>query len=266
MTTWDFPVPGPISLEARLPAGSITVSAEQATTATVSLTSPRAGNRGGELIAATTVEFEAGTLSVTVPDRVRLLSSTPLDLAVQLPRGSSCLLKAASADIVCRGELGSLDASTASGDVTAERVAGQVSIKTASGDIRIDDAAAATAVHTASGDARIGRAGGDVTVNSASGDLSIDRAEGSATVRSASGDVRIDCIIAGHGEVTTVSGDVSIAVPGGVGVYLDLSAMTGDVRSDLAPTQSDSDAGLSLLCRSISGDVHVTRAARSAAG
>jgi len=57
-----------------------------------------------------------------------------------------------------------------------------------------------------------------------------------------------------------VSGDVSIAVPGGVGVYLDLSAMTGDVRSDLAPADSDGDAELSLHCRSISGDVHVTHA------
>lgn len=265
MTTWEFPAAEPISLEARLPSGSITVRAEPTSTATVSLTS-RSGRRGEELIASTTVEFEAGTLTVHVPDRVRLLSSTSLDLVVQLPPGSFCTLNAASADIRCSGELGSLDARTASGDVTAEQVAGQVSITTASGDVRLDDVSDSVRVSTASGDVGIDRANGETAVTSASGDLTIGCAEGSVKVRTASGDVRIDHITVGRGEVTTVSGDVSIAVPAGIGVYLDLSAMTGDVRSDLEPADGDSDAELSLHCRSVSGDVHVRRAARAAAG
>lgn len=264
MTTWEFPAPEPISLDARLPAGSITVRAEPVTTATVTLTS-RSGQRGDELIAGTTVEFDAGNLTVHVPDRVRLLSSTPLDLIVQLPNASSCVLNAASADIRCSGELGSLDARTASGDVFAELVTGQASINTASGDIELDEAGATARVNTASGDISIGRAGGEVTANSASGDLSLGVAASSAKIRSASGDVRIDCITAGRGEVTTVSGDVSIAVPAGIGVYLDLSAMSGDVRSDLDPADGESEAGLSLHCRSISGDVRIVRAARAAA-
>ncbi len=265
MTTWEFPAPKPISLEAKLPAGRVTVRAEPVTTATVTLTS-RSGRRGEDLIAATTVEFDAGALTVQVPDRVRLLSSTPLDLVVQLPSASSCTLKAASADIRCSGELGSLDARTASGDITAELVTGRASINTASGDIELDEAGDTLRVTTASGDTRIGRAGGEVTANSASGDLAIGIAAGSAKIRSASGDVRIDCITAGRGDVNTVSGDVSIAVPAGIGVYLDLSAMTGEVRSDLEPADSDGDATLSLHCRSISGDVRIARAAQPAAG
>jgi DUF4097 and DUF4098 domain-containing protein YvlB len=260
MTTWEFPAPEPISLEARLPAGDITVSAEDVTTATVSLTPARSGKRGEELIAGTTVEFDGGKLTVIVPDRLRLLSSTSLDLVVRLPRGSSCQLKAASADIRCTGELGSLDARSASGDVTVEQVTGAVSINTASGDVRLKDAAAAVQVNTASGDTDIGRAGGEVSLNSASGDVTVSRAEGSVKARSASGDVRISSITAGRGEISTVSGDISVAVPGGIGVYLDLSAVSGDVRSDLEPTGSDGDAGLTLQCRSISGDVRVSRA------
>src|SRR6266516_3679626 len=211
MTTWEFPAPEPISLEAKVPAGSITVNAAPVTMATVSLTAPHAGKRGAELIAATTVEFDAGTLTVTVPDRLRLLSSTSLDLLVRLPHGSSCVLNAASADIRCSGQLGSLDARTASGSVTTERMTGPVSINTASGDVLLDDAAA------------------DVAVN-------------------------------------TASGDVGIAIPAGIGVYLDLSAISGDVSSDLEPADSSSDAALSLHCRSISGDVRITRPAHAAAG
>ncbi|MGD0685491.1 MAG: DUF4097 family beta strand repeat-containing protein [Streptosporangiaceae bacterium] len=261
MTTWEFPASGPILLDARLPSGSITVSAEPVTMAKVSLTSARSGKRGDELIADTSVEFEDGTLTIAVPDRIRLLSSTPLDLTVCLPHGSSCELKAASASIRCSGELGSLQARTASGDVTVERATGPVGVSTASGDVRLADAAAEVQVNTASGDTDIAHASGEVTVTSASGDLVIGQADGSANVRTASGDVRIDHITAGHAEVTTVSGDISVAVPAGIGVYLDLSAMAGDVSSDLEPAGDSSDAGLSLHCRSISGDVRVVRAA-----
>jgi DUF4097 and DUF4098 domain-containing protein YvlB len=261
MTTWEFPASGPILLDARLPSGSITVSAEPVTTATVSLTSARSGKRGDELIADTSVEFDDGTLTITVPDRIRLLSGTPLDLTVRLPRGSSCELKAASADIRCSGELGSLQARTASGDMAAELATGPVGVSTASGDVRLAAATDSVQVNTASGDTDIGHAGGDVTVTSASGDLIIGQADGSVNIRSASGDVRIERITTGHAEVTTVSGDISVAVPAGIGVYLDLSAMAGDVRSDLEPAGDSSDAGLSLHCRSVSGDVRVVRAA-----
>ena len=68
-------------------------------------------------------------------------------------------------------------------------------------------------------------------------------------------------ITAGRGEINTVSGDISVAVPAGIGVYLDLSTLSGDARSDLEPAGSDGDAGLSLVCRSVSGDVRVIRAA-----
>ena len=49
-------------------------------------------------------------------------------------------------------------------------------------------------------------------------------------------------------------------------MYLDLSAVTGDVTSDLESAASDGEAALSLHCRSISGDVRVLRAAHAAAG
>ena len=100
MTTWEFPAPDPIILDVKLQGGSVTVSAEPIATATVSLTPARSDKRGEELIAATTVEFDAGTLTISVPDRVRLLGSTPLNLTVRLPHGSSCQLKAASSSMM----------------------------------------------------------------------------------------------------------------------------------------------------------------------
>jgi len=48
--------------------------------------------------------------------------------------------------------------------------------------------------------------------------------------------------------------------PAGVGVYLDLSSMTGDVRSDLAAAEVSNSAELTVSCRSISGDIRVSTA------
>jgi len=260
MTNWEFPVSGPITLDARLPAGDIQVTATATEMATVSLRSA-SGKRGQQLIDETEVTFDAGTLTVTVPERIRLLSSTSLDLVVQLPTGSSAKLRAASADVRCSGELGGLEVKSASGDVRAELVTGPAKVDTASGDIELGDVTGDVRVTTASGDASIEHAGGKVTMNSASGDLRVVRADGSAAARSASGDVQITSMASGRADVSTVSGDIKVAVQPGIGVYLDLFAMSGDVRSDLDAAGAEGGAALTLHCRSISGDVHVTQAA-----
>ncbi|MEP7023564.1 MAG: DUF4097 family beta strand repeat-containing protein [Actinomycetota bacterium] len=259
MTNWEFPVTGPITLDARLPAGDIQVNAGATSTAFVSLEPASSGKRAQQLIDEARVTFDDGTLSIDVPERIRLLSSTSLDLVVQLPTGSIARLRAASADIRCTGELGSLEARTASGEITAELVSGPVKIDTASGDVQLGDVTGEVRVTSASGDTDINRAGGDLTLNSASGDLRVIQADGSAKARSASGDVQISHITRGRADLSTVSGDIFVAVPPGIGVYLDLFAMSGDVSSDLAAdnAEGDGDAALTLHCRSISGDVHV---------
>jgi DUF4097 and DUF4098 domain-containing protein YvlB len=258
MTNWEFPVSGPIALDARLPAGDIQITATPTETATVTLRS--GSKRGQQLIDEAEVTFEAGTLTVAVPERIRLLSSTPLDLVVQVPTGSSAKLRAASADVRCHGELGGLEVKSASGDVRAELITGPAKVDTASGDVELGDVGGDARVTTASGDASIEHVGGTVTLNSASGDLRVIWADGSAAARSASGDVQIASMSSGRADLSTVSGDIKVAVRPGIGVYLDLFAMSGDVRSDLEAGGTEGDAALTLHCRSISGDVHITQA------
>ena len=241
MSSWEFPVTEPIRLHAQIPAGDIRIIAEPgATVATVSLDGR--GRRSEQLIEETEVSFTGGTLSVLTPDKIRLLSNVSLDLVVHLPEGSSAELRAASADIHCEGELSDLEARTASGDITAGTVTGAARLTSASGDVQVD------------------RASGDLTAESASGDVHAGEVGGSARVRTASGDARIGSVRAGEADVNTVSGDISVAVPAGVGVYLDLSSMTGDVRSDLAAAEVSNGAELTVSCRSISGDIRVSTA------
>ncbi len=259
MSSWEFPVTEPIRLNAQIPAGDIRVVAEPgATVATVSLDGR--GRRSDQLIDETEVSFTGGTLSVLTPDKIRLLSNVSLDLVVHLPEGSSAELRAASADIRTEGELSELEVRTASGDITAAAVTGTARLTSASGDVRFAGAGGDVSVKTASGDVEVGHAGGDLSAESASGDVEAGQVGGSVRVRTASGDARIGSVAQGEAEVSTVSGDISVAVPAGVGVYLDLSSMTGDVRSDLAAAEASNGAQLSLSCRSVSGDIRVSTA------
>lgn len=263
VASWEFNASGPIKAEIKLPAGQVKVTATPAQTVTVSLLPERAaGSRAAEkLIADTEVSFDGGTLTVEVPDQVHLRGDASLDLAVELPEGSSVAVRTASADVSCTGELGSLQGHTASGDVTADRV-GDAGLNTASGDVRLREVTGDTLLQTASGDAVIHRTGGDITAKTASGDLIIGHAARSVRAQAASGDVEIDRVVTGTVDVTSVSGDVSVGVAPGVGVYLDLSSLSGRVRSDLDADEqggSGGEPGLTLRCNSVSGDIKITR-------
>jgi DUF4097 and DUF4098 domain-containing protein YvlB len=246
MTHWDFPASEAVDLQVRVPAGRVTVQAAATRTATVAIEATRPGHRAERLMAATRVEFDDGTLSVIAPQPPLLGNAASLDVTVEVPEGSSCLLHTASADVRCTGELGAIDAETASGDVSAERAAGPARVRTASGDVHLGEAA-------------------EVKADSASGDVSIGRAGGAVTVHTASGDVRIAEAAGSRAEVTSASGDISVAVPPGIGVYLDLSTLSGTVSSELEPAEDGGGTKLTLHCRTISGDVLVTRATQVAA-
>jgi DUF4097 and DUF4098 domain-containing protein YvlB len=239
MTSWEFPANDPVDLLVRIPAGDVTVRAADTQTASVTLT-------GSErTLDATRVEFDEGVLSVVAPDRLGLGRSGDLDVTVEVPEGSSCRVHTASADVRCTGELSAVDAHTASGDVSAELVTGLARVVTASGDVYVGEAA-------------------EAKLESASGDVSMGQASGPVTVSTASGDVRIGAASGGRTEAKSASGDIIVAVAPGIGVYLDLSTLSGTVRSDLQPAGESGEADMTLSCRTLSGDVQVMRAAQPA--
>jgi hypothetical protein len=249
MSHWEFPTSDPVDLHMRISSGSMTVLATPTQTATVTIEGDGPESRSEETLAGTRVEFDQGALSVIAPEQRSRWGwgrEVHLDVTVEIPEGSSCLARSASADVRCTGPLGAIDIHTASGDVSAEQVSGLARVVTASGDVHIGEAAEVN-TETASGDVRIIRASGPVTVRTASGDVLIAEASGS------------------RAEVTSASGDISVAVAPGIGVYLDLSTLSGTVSSELEPADESGGAELTVHCRTLSGDVRVIRAAQPAA-
>lgn len=241
MSSWEFPADHPVELEMHILSGGVTVTAAATRTATVTLIGDRPG--GGEDVSAR-VEFDDGTLSVSAKDGPEPGRQGSIDATVVLPEGSSCLVDTVSADVRCSGELAAIDIRTISGDIGAEQVSGLARVHTASGDVYLGAAGTAKA-QTSSGDVSIGRTG-DVNVRTASGDVGIETAAGRQV------------------EVKSSSGDIGVGVLPGMGVYLDLSSVSGTVSSELEPAEEADGAEMTLSCRTISGDVRVRRAAQPA--
>jgi DUF4097 and DUF4098 domain-containing protein YvlB len=246
MTHWEFAVSDAVDLHIRTSSGSVTVLGAPTQTATVTIEGDGSGSRSEQTLAGTRVDFDQDTLSVIAPEPSRWGRGVSLDVTVKIPEGSSCLVRTASADVRCTGPLSAIDVHTASGDVSAEQASGLARAVTASGDVHIGEA-------------------GEVSAESASGDVGIVRATGPVTVRTTSGDVHIAEASGGRAEVTSASGDISVAVAQGIGVYLDLSTLSGTVSSELEPAEESSGAELTVHCRTLSGDVRVIRAARATA-
>jgi hypothetical protein len=175
------------------------------------------------------------------------------DVTIEVPRGATVVVEAASADIEADGLIGDQRYRTASGDIGLRAVTGRISLDAVSGDI---DA-------TATGEATI-------EARSVSGDLAIRAARlGALAAGTTSGDVKVAGELAGDGpfSVETVSGDVLLALAGGA--RIEATTVAGDFHSEV-PYRSEGGRGRrsyvvgdgrsTLSFRSMSGDLRVVAA------
>jgi DUF4097 and DUF4098 domain-containing protein YvlB len=261
MPHWDFPGSDPIDISIDLASGRVTLDAGPVSATTVDVTPSRFSRNAEKLVDEVRAAFDDGRLEVAGPRRTGLFRGhAAFDVKVTLPEGSHCRVRTASADVTCTGDLATLEAHAASGDITAARVTGRCQAETSSGDIRLGETGTAE-IRTASGDVRLTWARDDVSVRTASGDVTIANAAGDVSGTTASGDFRIASVARGSAEVSTASGDVIVGVNRGVGVYLDLSSVTGSVISQLDETGPSDDIVLGVRCRTASGDIRIIRAA-----
>jgi DUF4097 and DUF4098 domain-containing protein YvlB len=106
-----------------------------------------------------------------------------------------------------------------------------------------------------------------VDVNSVSGRIRIGVAEDSVRAKVVSGSITVEEACAGEVVVSATSGRVVVGVRRGVTARLDLSTLSGRVRSELPveDTAPTGGAALDLRARTVSGDILVTAATPAAA-
>ncbi len=263
---YEFSADGPIEASVKIGGGDLTVSAEP-TDAVVVQVAPGDDSEASRAAAAdTVVEFSGNRLRVEPPESSGgwiFKQSARLRIDVRLPAESRLRAHTGSADIRLGGPLGSADINSGSGDVRADGVSGDLAVHSGSADLRADRVGGRVSFTSGSGDLSVAAVSGPVEINSASGDIHIDQAQSTVTVKTASGDVRLRSAQGPEVKVTTVSGDVTVGVPTGTGVWLDLNTVSGSTVShlDMAAAPPAQGAALTLRLRTVSGDITVDRAA-----
>ena len=260
----EFPLTGPVTVQVRIPAGSVEVVAEERSSADVDIQPFDGRPESAELAAETRAELRGETLKIATPDSSGWRRRNgSVAVTVRVPLDSTADAKVASADTSFHGRLARVEVESASGDAFLEHVTGDATIQTASGDVRTVRVEGDLRVKGASGDLNAQHIGGSLGVKSASGDVEVEELGGDAEIKTASGDVHIGGSSRGTLRVNTVSGDVGIGVRSGTGVWLDLGTVSGRTRNGL-DMGAGGDAGgstgghdLTLQLRTVSGDIDI---------
>ena len=264
-----FHTPQRLTVDIRLPSGTIDVETADTTETEVELVPLNDPAR--ETADAVRIELrdrhDDHQLLVESPERkgFGLFGRSPeFRLVVKCPHGTSLEVRSRSADVQGRGRFGTVDVKTASGDTMVDRVEGRATIVGASGDVEVRAAAGPIDINSASGDVLIERAEEAVRVNVISGDVTIREAFGSLSVNSVSGDQVVEVSAGGAVSLQSVSGDLEVSVRRGINVFMDVRTISGDTHSELElgdePPAGDAPM-LELRLKSVSGDVDIRRAA-----
>jgi DUF4097 and DUF4098 domain-containing protein YvlB len=276
MRTETFSTPRPLTVNVKLPRGSVEVETADVLETTVELngSTERAreqiersvirldqGGEGDELLVDADPDdfgWSAGRFKISISFDRR----DDVHVKVRAPHGTSLAATTGSADIRASGRFGEVQTKTGSGDVSVEEVERDAAIKVASGDVKLERVGGSLKVQTAAGDVAAGPVGGEAEVKTAAGDVSLDEVGGSVTINSASGDLRVGAVTKGSVELKSVSGDMLVGVRKGSRVWMDVKTVTGDATSELDTGAEDDGEGplVELKATAMSGDIKIVRA------
>jgi DUF4097 and DUF4098 domain-containing protein YvlB len=260
-----FEIDGPVQVSVENSAGEVRVTTTDAVRAEVDVTAMRNDDASREAAERTHVGYREGRLTVEVPRRNgSFFGREPqVRVEVRVPHDSALAFTTASADVRGEGRFTEVRGKTASGDVTVADAV-DVRIESASGDLRIDEVRGAGGLKSASGDIRLGHVSGSLDASVVSGDLQVAAVDNGAHVQAVSGDIDLTAVAQGDVEVRTVSGDVSVGVRQGARVRVDVSTVSGDLKSevelDTAPGEGEDGPLVSVSGRTVSGDLRIKRA------
>jgi DUF4097 and DUF4098 domain-containing protein YvlB len=263
----SFQVTAPLLVTVICPAGDVVADTVDGDTADVEITALRNDEATREAIENAVVELrrDGHELVVEVPKRNGSFfgREARIRVAIRVPHGSDLSFRTASADVAGNGTFGEVRGKTASGDLTL-RTAATLRVESASGDVRAEEVTGDAEVKTASGDVNLGHVGGTVSASVVSGDLRIRAAANGVSAGAVSGDIDLDAVERGDIEVRTVSGDVTVGVRAGARVHVDVTTVSGDLRSDVALDDAPGEGGddgplVDIRGRTVSGDLRVRR-------
>ncbi|MCU7821429.1 DUF4097 family beta strand repeat-containing protein [Kitasatospora sp. DSM 101779] len=277
----SFHTPEPISVTARVEAGSVRLTAGDRSDTVVEV-QPRDPRKEQDVRAAdrTEVTYADGVLTVTTPKQP-FSPRRPgiVDVTVGLPAGSHVAVAGSWAQVLGEGRLGEVRVKTSSGDVrldatgplhleashgsiTVDRVEGAAEITTSSGSVRVGTVNGPATLKNSHGTTTVGTALGDVRVSGTNGDIDIHHAEASVTATTAHGTVRVGEVVRGTVQLETSFGSIEVGVRKGTAAWIDAGSGSGQVRNALADSEAPEQAEetVEVRARTAHGTVDILHA------
>ncbi|MFI8434521.1 DUF4097 family beta strand repeat-containing protein [Streptomyces sp. NPDC079020] len=276
----SFDTPQPISVTARVDAGSIQFTAADRPDTVVEVR-PRDPKKDKDVKAAEQTEatYASGVLTVRTPKSSLLGRTGTVDVTVDLPTNSRIDLTGAWTQVLGEGRLGEVRVKTSSGDVrldttgplkltashgsiTVDRVEGPAEITTSSGSLRVGLVDGTAVLKNSHGTTTVGAATGELRVSGANGDIQIERAENSVTATTAHGALRVAEVARGTVQLETSYGAIDIGVREGTAAWLDVSSSSGQVRNTLttSETPAKTENTVEVHARTRYGNIDIRRA------
>ncbi|WP_221322172.1 DUF4097 family beta strand repeat-containing protein [Actinoplanes sp. L3-i22] len=261
---FEFDRAEPVTVSLRAVSGTVEIEAGAHETIRVEVM-PLDDNPAAQQAAENTrVVLDGDTLVVAVPtpERWRMRRSPALRITVQVPEGSSLTGESAAAEVRAAGRYRDVHLKLASAAGHIADVRGDLHLGAASGDLSADRVGGSASVKSASGKISLGDVAGDVTAATASGDIRIASGGGSLDAGTASGSVTVGSLSQGKARVRTASGNVTLGVAPGTGLWLDLNTVGGQSVTDLTSHGDTAPAAttLEIRVRTASGDIRIHRA------
>ncbi|RYG86554.1 hypothetical protein EON77_03590 [bacterium] len=178
----------------------------------------------------------ARTRTVAVSIRQPHQPGLSVRLAVTIPEANLVEARADSGDLMIRETRGAVRASSRTGKIHIHGAEGAVEAKSETGQITLGHISNSVVAETRTGHVTLEGIRGDVKVSTASGNVQVRAlANGGATVEAVSGNVHVEFAEAPVRpvELSTVGGSIVALVPAGGDYALTLSALRGEVRTDV---------------------------------
>lgn len=183
------------------------------------------------------VDVTGGGRSVRVDASLARSRNNNGTLTVDVPRGTTVLVRSQSGEIAVRGTGANVEVRTTSGDITIADAA-RVRIEAVAGDIAVSRISDGVRVNSTSGDIRLANVTGDIEISGTSSTVVMDDVSSRRVqVKVVSGDVRWRGRFADEGryEFNAHSGDIRLIVPRSSHALLDVRTFNGDITTTDLP-------------------------------
>lgn len=181
------------------------------------------------------VEEGDGAVSIRQPHQPGL----SVRLAVTIPEASLVEARADSGDISVKETRGAVRANSRTGSIRVHGAEGAVEARSETGQIHLGHISNSVYAETRTGNVLLEGIRGDAKVSTASGNVVVRAlANGGATVENVSGNVHVELAESPVRpiELSTVGGSILCTIPPGGDYAVTLSALRGEVRTDLPLT------------------------------